>query len=135
MSCSFAILKRGLFLLLTDLSEARDSYHQWEVFVRQSPFGVRRLAWNIDNFYVALIDGAVLLLSLLAWCFALYWLLSTHTMRVSPNVEMGILIAIAIAYAIPIWSIAQLSWLARVCLDHLPPVEASVGRASPSDET
>lgn len=71
LSCSFAILKRGLFILQ---KRKKDSTHEnilidWEEFVRFKRFNLSTVTWNLDNFYVIILISICYLFSfyLIIW--------------------------------------------------------------------
>jgi hypothetical protein len=66
-ACLFAVLKRGLFALM-ERSRVSQTWRRWEVFVRDDShshgvINMRRIAWNIDNYYVTPIFIGVIVVS------------------------------------------------------------------------
>ncbi len=106
-SCGFAIIKRGYFLILEQSKYGKDNtFVTWEIFVRASTAGFGNISWNVDNYYVILIYAISFLLSVALFIYGL---------SISQGIVKGIIIGIFISHIIPVWSIAQVGRLDKLC--------------------
>ena len=74
-ACLFAVLKRGLFALV-EQGEVSQTWRRWETFVRDDShlhraIDIRRIAWNIDNYYVTPIFFGVAVVSGFSYWYCL----------------------------------------------------------------
>ena len=106
-SCGFAIIKRGCFLILEQNNFGKDNtFITWEIFVRTGVGGFGNISWNVDNYYVILIYAISLLLSVG---------LFIYDFSISQGIVKGIIVGIFTLHIIPIWSIAQIGRLDKMC--------------------
>lgn len=108
-SCLFAVLKRGLFALITR-ERVSETWRKWEIFVRDDShargnINMRLIAWNIDNYYVVPIFLGVVAVSTVSavYCIAggtvaARWagiaLVAAHVMPIMILIQLGKLNAI-----------------------------------------
>jgi hypothetical protein len=110
LACAFlfAILKRGLFILLMGYRTSDSIYPAWEAFVRglgtvktSRPF--RAISWNIDNYYMLPIYVFIVAGSVLAFLYAL------GSPRIAVRVISIILALFHILPAIMLWYIRRMT--------------------------
>lgn len=107
LSCLFAILKRGLFILRMADSSDRD----WEVFARDpTKFDVwasrGRIAWNIDNWFMIPVLVVILLVSV----GAVYVGIKQGGLYIKLSA-----FALFALHTIPAWMLISLSALSAEC--------------------
>lgn len=108
-SSSYAILKRGYFILSQNNKDGIELYIDWEKYNRSK--GVKQidsLSWNIDNFYT---------LFIFAICFIFSIILFSTTIRSSSGVVRIFQIALMLFHLFPIWAIFQISRLNKLCTE------------------
>jgi hypothetical protein len=111
MSCHFALLKRGMFILLSEENGDRILI-DWERFLRRPNRFFREFGWNIDNYYLAPVDFLVAASSVALVGYQMTRLLlgqDPHRIQ-----EIGVILLPAILHVWPIWSFIQLVKLMRV---------------------
>jgi hypothetical protein len=105
-SCTFAILKRGYFILLYGGAEERDALPRWEAFLRAKNKSFGYLSWNVDNYYLVLIYLIVFVISVCLFICA--FINSDALFR-------GILIGLACLHLVPAWALVETEKLDRAC--------------------
>jgi len=117
LACAFlfAILKRGLFILLMGYRTGGSIYPAWEAFVRglgtvktSRIFGV--ISWNIDNYYMLPIYVFIVAGSVIAFVYAID----------SPRIEVRVVsIILALFHTLPVimlWYIRRMTNECKVAL-------------------
>jgi hypothetical protein len=97
LSCLFAVLKRGYFVITRKSSSLS---REWEVFERVPPpkaegeDDIQTLAWNIDNYYMVPILALLAVLSIIAALVAV---------EIGSGWDLAILVPLLVLHAIPGW--------------------------------
>jgi hypothetical protein len=105
-SCTFAVLKRGYFILLYGGSEERDALPRWESFLRSTNTGFGYLSWNVDNHYLVLIFMMVFTISVS---------LFVYVFNNSGGSFKGIVTVLAGLHAVPLWALVETRKLDQAC--------------------
>ena len=106
LACSFALVKRGMFVLASDAGEADEILREWEKFLRMPAAGFGKTAWNIDSYYLAPVDFVVAMASFTIFPLTLYRVL-THDMLDVP-LQLAVLVVPIVLHVWPGWCFAQL---------------------------
>jgi hypothetical protein len=107
LSCSFAVIKRGLFILQFESREPDNVLAEWERYIRIGPSRFGFISWNIDNLYVGVVMALVFLLSFSGLVFALTILCSQSAMPYR-DLQLWLCSAAIALHAVPLWAMAHL---------------------------
>jgi hypothetical protein len=123
IGCSFAVVKRGMFIVASSEQGTSNPDVEWETFLRTKAGRLGWFGWNTDNFYLVPIVVVVVVLSIAIFGSELPTLLSA---RACVRTQEYLLLMIPMAlHAWPAWS----SWqLVRLMQDHARLLE-SLGSA------
>lgn len=110
VSCLFAILKRGYFILSNGGHSQTDFI--WEIFVRSGSedeaeqFGM--ISWNIDNYYTVVICFLITLLSVFLAIYGVLKFRGYGYWKILP-------IALLLLHALPLWAFVRTGKLNAKC--------------------
>lgn len=111
-SCSFAIIKRGLFILRH--RDRTSALSNWEAFVRRAEPSFSHFSWNVDNYYVGIFFFVIFASSI---CLAGY-----ARAYAPPQIALWAELyfwSVIFAHVIPIWSLFQIGKLIRLCQNEI----------------
>jgi hypothetical protein len=122
-SCTFAILKRGMFILQRPSRIGHSSLTQWERFVRRSTTDWDTLSWNVDNYYVGVLITTVLAMSVLAGVIGF---------RRTVGVERWIVGGLSFLHVLPVCMLILVARVDRACRRELRAGDCVAGEQSNS---
>jgi hypothetical protein len=105
-SCTFAVLKRGMFIIEYDESNASAHSVLWEAFVRRTRLGWGELSWNVDNYYVAVLGIVV---------FGVSLALGVIGLRNPVSDERWIVAILLALHVLPLWMLWQVARMNAAC--------------------
>jgi hypothetical protein len=117
-TCLFAILKRGLFIILNAQSSAGAA---WEKFVRESDlmpisnWRVKALTWNIDNYYMAPLLVLIFLVSTSAGYIGVF----SKGSDVVYRILAGLLFFLHVIPAYMLWALAKMNSVCRLSIHRM----------------
>ena len=108
-SSTYAILKRGYFILSQSDTEGLELYINWERFNRRKGIKkIKNIYWNIDNYYT---------LFIFVICFVFSVVLFTTVINSSSGGVSIFLWASIVGHIIPILAVIQIFKLVKICRD------------------
>jgi hypothetical protein len=105
-SCTFAILKRGMFIIESGMEATRSHLVRWETFVRRTDRSWGDLSWNVDNYYVGILVVLV---------FGSSIMVGIAGSKVLAGGAQGVTWVLLILHLVPMWMLWQVARINVAC--------------------
>jgi hypothetical protein len=108
-SWTFAIIKRGLFLLRLKAPQQKEIV-EFEIFLRRTEDTFTKIGWNVDNYYVAFLYFLVFMSSA-----GLFWFAFVPSAWARGAFGQTVLLVLFLAHALPAWFAWQTFKVMQAC--------------------